>query len=156
MATEAVAQVRIEPPDAFDRVERRIRRSSDVARDEFRRLAPTGEALLRSAAPHGPTGEYGRQVTSHVKGDQISVYSRVRYRVQVEIGRRPGKMPPPSVIARRMGLPSDQAFLVARAIGRRGHRGLHPVERARSAMGAEISRSAALIAEAMKGAVEGV
>lgn len=40
-----------------------------------------------------------------------------------QLGRPPGRMPRPKTIAKKFGLEPDEAFLVARAIARRGTKG---------------------------------
>jgi len=60
------------------------------------------------------------------------------YPLVIEFGRRPGKMPPPSALRRWVELvikpPSKDvngiAYLVARAIGRRGIKGKEPLKKA--------------------------
>lgn len=150
----AKGQAHLEPPDAFDRLKQKADQATPIARQHFRLLGITGEALLRAVAPVGPTKEYRNQITHEIQGDRLTVLSRARHRVQVEDGRRPGRMPPPLAIARRLGIPVGQAFVVARAIGRRGTKGLHPVARARSGMDSATDRTAGSIGDDWKHEME--
>jgi hypothetical protein len=115
----------------------------------------TGEKLLRALAPQDVTGDYRRLITSEVSAaGELAVYSRSQHRDAVEKGRRPGKMPPPTVVAKAYGLPANEAFLLARRIGRRGTKGHHPVEKLRSAMSGEIARTGAAIVRDLRKEVE--
>lgn len=65
------------------------------------------------------------------------VFNPLEYALPVETGRRPGKMPPVEAIqlwvTRKLGLQGNEAksaaFLIARAIGRRGTQGAHMLEK---------------------------
>ena len=100
-----------------------------------------GEAR-RGAKPHqADTGELARSIKSSLAPGAmplwIKVYTEKLYAAPVEYGRRPGKMPPVAAIAKwatRHGI-TTPAFVLARAIGRRGTKGLHYMEKAARATG---------------------
>ncbi len=92
------------------------------------RTAMTAGSLIIEGAARAnaskDTGRLGGSITHTISGGGANLSSRigpsVAYGYWVEKGRRPGKMPPVSAIepwARRHGV---NAFMVARAIGRRG------------------------------------
>lgn len=96
----------------------------------------TIEAAWKPNIPRGATGGYKSSIFSKVEGSGPNIIGRVGsnikkpfpYPLVVEHGRKPGKMPPPSALERWVHLvlkvPTDRAkgvaFLVARAIGKRG------------------------------------
>ncbi len=89
--------------------------------------------------PVGATGHLRQSITHDVSGSGLLVVGRVYSTdvpikvVSVEHGRRPGRMPPRRPIElwvnRKLGEGRAVAFLIARAIGRRGTRGAHMFER---------------------------
>jgi hypothetical protein len=93
---------------------------------------PVNFGLLRAGVD---TGVRGRGTSIH--GEVFAGGVGLKYGLPVERGRKPGKMPPVDVIklwVTRKGIASgdeaDQAaFLIARAIGRRGTKGAHMFER---------------------------
>ncbi len=111
----------------------------------------------RGAKPHpGDRGELARSIRTDPASARASLNSlsakvapHKSYAWPVEKGRRPkGRMPPSDVIGdwlRRHGSDPKLGFVVARAIGRRGTKGLHYMENAlkagRSKVG-EYSRGA--------------
>lgn len=70
------------------------------------------------------TGAMARSITSEVRGMTARVYSPLAYTSVVDQGRRPGAaMPPPAALEgwlQRHGLDVGLAWVIARAIGRRG------------------------------------
>jgi hypothetical protein len=89
-----------------------------------------GEAR-KGAKPHSvDTGETARSIEAQLAPGptplSATVFTRKLYAPAVEFGRRPGKQPPVDAIApwvRRHGIDAP-AFVIARAIGRRGTQGL--------------------------------
>lgn len=90
------------------------------------------------AKPHGgDTGELARTIKYEVGGAAGplggKVYTNLDRAVAVEYGRRGGRMPPIQAIAmflRRHGGDPRRAFVVARAIGRHGTKGVFYFKRA--------------------------
>ena len=96
----------------------------------------TIEAAWKPNIPRGATGGYKSSIYTKIEGSGPNITGRVGsnikspfpYPLVVEYGRKAGKMPPPSALERWVHLvlkgPTDRAkgvaFLVARAIGKRG------------------------------------
>jgi hypothetical protein len=109
-------------------------------------LGALGQRLVVTAAPRGVSAGGGGlrgSIFTELRGQparrQAIVASSVFYAPVVEAGRRPGARRPPLEpirlwVIRKLGISSLQArqvaFLVARAIGRRGTKGQHMFERA--------------------------
>lgn len=93
------------------------------------------ETGVIAATPVGATGHLRQSITHQVSGSGIAVTGRVYSTdlpikvASVEHGRGPGRMPPIAPIElwvrRKLGGDRRVAFLVARAIGRRGTKGQH-------------------------------
>lgn len=91
------------------------------------------EGAVVSHTPVGATGHLRQSITHDISGSGISMVGRVFSQdkpikvAAVETGRRPGAPPPISAILpwvqRKLGGDRQVAFLVARAIGRRGTKG---------------------------------
>jgi hypothetical protein len=102
-------------------------------------LAVDIEGGVIAHTPVGATGHLRQSITHDVSGSGLLVVGRVYSTdvpikvLSVEHGRRPGRMPPRRPIElwvnRKLGEGRAVAFLVARAIGRRGTRGAHMFER---------------------------
>lgn len=91
------------------------------------------------AKPHsGDRGELARSIKHELggaSGQSLAgrVFTDKLYAVPAEYGRLPGAMPPVAPIAdwlRRHGGDPEQGYVVARAIGRRGTRGIFYMKRA--------------------------
>lgn len=91
------------------------------------------------AKPHsGDRGELARSIKHElggVSGTSLSgrVFTDKLYAVPAEYGRKPGAMPPVAAIGdwlRRHGGEESRAYVVARAIGRRGTIGIFYMKRA--------------------------
>jgi HK97 gp10 family phage protein len=120
-----------------DEVRKGITRSVIQIEADAKRLVPTDTHHLQRSLTHEVTAS-GRDVTGRAG-------SNVNYARFVEEGRRPGRMPPPAALegwARRKTGSISAAFLIARAIGRRGTRPqpyLKPaLDRNRQAIGREM------------------
>lgn len=108
------------------------------------RMVFTGQAKAREKAkPHGgDTGALANSIQTRLDGGSIplwaEVYTSLLYAEPAEFGRGPGKMPPVEAIAawaRRHGASDPSAaFLIARAIGRRGTKGLRFMQQAEEEM----------------------
>jgi hypothetical protein len=89
-------------------------------------IAIVGERTAKQRAPRD-TGALKRSIHSAVKPTSARIFSNLNYAVPVEYGRGRGKrMPPPNALhgwLRRHGIPVSAAYVVARAIGRRGIKG---------------------------------
>lgn len=109
-----------------------------VARENkrfMRQSLDTLEGLVAGNTPVGATSALQSATTSEMWGTPSGLNGRVfnplKYDAPVEYGRKPGKMPPVSDIklwvVRKLGLTGKEAdtaaFLIARAIGRRGTKG---------------------------------
>jgi hypothetical protein len=106
------------------------------------------EGGVIAATPVGATSHLRQSITHQISGSGIAIEGRVFSTdlpikvVSVEGGRKPGKMPPRGPIelwvARKLGGDARVAFLVARAIGRRGTKGQFMFRK-----GAEVARASA-------------
>jgi len=89
-------------------------------------ISIVGERTAKQRAPRD-TGALKRSIHSEARPTSARVFSNLGYAVPVEFGRGRGKrMPPPNALhgwLRRHGKPVSAAFVVARAIGRRGIKG---------------------------------
>lgn len=107
-------------------VSREMRATMDVAVGQI-------ERVVVDNTPVGATGHARQSMTTDIQGSGIDLTGRVFSRdepvkiASLETGRKPGKMPPISAlelwVRRKFGGDRQAAFLVARAIGRRGTRG---------------------------------
>lgn len=104
------------------------------------------QGLTRINMPVGVSGNARNSIDVEVKslGGNVEgrVFSNIRspypYPLVIEFGRKPGRMPPPSALrlwVRRVINPPDRlingvAYLVARAIGRKGIKGRYPLKKA--------------------------
>jgi hypothetical protein len=117
----------IAPEILADEIEKSMRVSLD-----------TFEQAVAVETPVGVSGGLRASITTDISGTKLRLDGRVTtpliYGAPVEFGRRPGKIPPPGPIALwlyRKGIVTDReqiraaAWLVARAIGRRGTKGAH-------------------------------
>jgi hypothetical protein len=113
-----------------------VRAMMDITVDYFEQLVvkytPVGAtAALRGSISHVITGDpatvlEGRNVHGMLYGDVV------------EVGRKPGKMPPASAlelwVTRKLGISGDEAtsvaWLIARKIGKRGTKGARMFEKA--------------------------
>lgn len=88
-------------------------------------LAPVGSGRYRAGLKANPAGS-GPTQTVEIGSDAHGYV--------VEHGRPPGRMPPPPLIAALYGLSQREGFLVARAIGRTGTRGVPVLDMTRQQM----------------------
>lgn len=111
-------------------------RFASVAAKGLRAAGMRAVALLQERSNEGPfdTGAYRRGWRSEVGEMKLTVSNAMPYSGVIEEGRRPGaRMPPPQVllpwVRRKLKATAREApsvaFLVARAIGRRGLPGHH-------------------------------
>jgi hypothetical protein len=100
-----------------------------------------GERTAKQRAPRD-TGALKRSIHSQAKPFSARIFSNLGYAVPVEYGRgRNKRMPPPSALhgwLRRHGKPASAAFVVARAIGRRGIKGRFFMRAAEEAIRAKL------------------
>jgi len=92
----------------------------------FQTIAAVGERTAKQRAPRD-TGALKRSIHSDAQPMSARIFSNKAYAVPVEFGRRKGaRMPPPNALRgwarRKLGNP-NLAFVVARAIARRGIKG---------------------------------
>lgn len=120
----------------------------DVALDE---IGSTALRALQGAAPIGPTGNFFRGLQQRREEHAVEVGSDAPHAHLVERGRSPGRMAPPALIAALMDLPPDQAFLVARAIGRRGTDGVKVFLAVRNELNPTVQQVAHQLAQAIGG-----
>ena len=92
----------------------------------FQTIAAIGERTAKQRAPRD-TGALKRSIHSDAQPMSARIFSMKAYAMPVEFGRRKGaRMPPPNALrgwARRKGGNPNLAFVVARAIARRGIKG---------------------------------
>lgn len=99
--------------------------------------------LVVKYTPVGATAALRGSISDFMEGTPETtlmghVVHGVLYGDVVEVGRQPGKMPPPGAIelwvVRKLGLSGEEAtsaaFAIARSIGRRGTRGAHMFRKA--------------------------
>lgn len=130
----------------LDETERTMRRSVDVLEAAVVQRTPVASGATR--AGWGTKIERGQ---SAVKG---IVANPVQHAIFAEKGRAPGKMPPIAPIElwvrRKLGVNAKEsrsvAFLIARAIGRRGTKGAHMAEEGLAAVRPQIEADFAQIA----------
>lgn len=129
------------------------------------RILIAGQSAAREKAkPHsGDTGGTARSIDYRLSPEPIPLEGRLfslhPAALPIDQGRRPGRPPPSAIIGdwlRRHGGDPAMGFLVARAIGRRGTRGLFfmraGLEAMKREMGPAVSRLSSEIAEAWRGA----
>ena len=89
-------------------------------------IAIVGERTAKQRAPRD-TGALKRSIHSDARPLSARIFSNLAYAVPVELGRGKGKRPPPPNALhgwlRRHGKPQSAAYVVARAIGKRGIKG---------------------------------
>lgn len=116
-----------------------LQKVGDIVSDEntrwMRQSLDTMEGFIAGNTPVGATSALQSATTSELWGTPAGLNGRVfnplKYAAPVEYGRKPGKMPPVSDVklwvVRKLGLTGKEAdnaaFLIARAIGRRGTKG---------------------------------
>lgn len=116
--------------------ERASREIGDQVHRTVTGIALDAEGGVIKNTPVGATGHLRQSITHDVSGSGIAIVGRVYSTdvpvkvASVEEGRAPGRMPPMAPIElwlrRKAGINSRSvAFLVARAIGRRGTKGAH-------------------------------
>lgn len=120
----------------------------EVALDE---LGQVGLQVLRRAAPIGPTGNFFSSLQYLVERRAVDIGADARHAHLVERGRSAGKMAPPALIAALMDLPPRQAFLVARALGRRGTAGAQVFTAVRDELDPTVQQVARRLTEAIGG-----
>lgn len=108
---------------------------ADESGKTTRQAVDVFEQLVVGFTPVGATSALQSGTSTNVYGVGANVYGEVtnpvRYGLPVEYGRKPGKRPPRDAIelwvVRKLGLRGAEArsaaFLIARAIGRRGTKG---------------------------------
>jgi hypothetical protein len=94
-------------------------------------------------------GSYARSWRSRIDKSSLEVYSVSPYAGVIEKGRRPGRRPPPTKalipwVRRKLRVGRDEAkgvaFVVARAIGRRGIKGKYVLAGMEDRLAREIER----------------
>lgn len=137
------------------RLPNRIRAAQAGAGTALRRglsqLGELGEAVARSVAPIGPSGNYYLGIGHQVHNTTVVIGSSAPHAHLVEHGRSPGKMPPPARIQALMGLGPHEAFLVARAIGEQGTDGFDVFGQVRDRLAGDARRIGAEIASEIGG-----
>jgi len=106
-----------------------------LAREIAKRMQASVDAFQQAVqveTPVGATGGARGSITQYLEGSPLDltgvVTMGVLYGEPLEYGRAPGRMPPPAAlelwVTRKLGLVGKEmeqvAFLIARAIGRRG------------------------------------
>jgi hypothetical protein len=97
-----------------------------VVHEMMRDLGKAGRKAAKAKAPKD-TGTLRKKIGFRASHTGLTLFSPTSYARYVELGRRPGARPPPSNALhgwlRRHGIPVSAAYVVARAIGRRGIKG---------------------------------
>ncbi len=97
----------------------------------------------RSATPQD-TRTLARSIALDVQPFSARVFTPLAYAPVMEYGRRPGgPMPPPDALGgwlRRHGIPLSAAFVVARAIARRGIKGRFFMQKGKDAVQSALPR----------------
>lgn len=110
----------------LEEFERGMNEALAVLEEQIAGRVPVNSGFLRSSIG---TNLYGEDMA--IRGEVVSIAS---YGAAVEYGRKPGKMPPVAAIElwvrRKLGINNDKearsvAYVIARAIGRRGTVGAH-------------------------------
>lgn len=129
-----MSPARLEPSGIFGTLSARTDKAPAIARRHMADLGKRGASVIEALSPVG-AGTYKARVTSSTSGVGDKVRTEMGSRDPkahiVEKGRGPGRMPSPAVMQRALNLDRHSAFMVARAIGRRGTQGHHVVRRAR-------------------------
>ncbi len=132
---------------AFERapamIEREMRATMDVAVSQI-------ERVVVENTPVGATGLARAGVTTDVRGSAVDLTGRVFNRdnpikiASIETGRKPGRMPPIGAIElwvrRKFGGDRQAAFMIARAIGKRGTKGARMFEKAYQSEAPKVKR----------------
>lgn len=121
------------PPWAPIEIERRLRGGMGEALAYLRLLIVDGTPVDR--------GILRGSIVTEIRGTPLGLHGVVapgvvaaQYADVMELGRRPGAPPPPTSViaawATRHGIAAEAAFVIARAIGRRGLKGHHMFQNA--------------------------
>lgn len=122
-----------------DACRRKIDTMAGKTLDTLDELGSEAAGIMRTLAPV-LTGNYRAGITSRrdVVGRRIGVNAKsmAPHAHLVEVGRKPGKMPPTTTIGPKLGIASasPRTFVIARAIGRKKTKGRRVASRARRAM----------------------
>lgn len=114
----------------FDKLTRAFRSSPHWLGEEVSKgMKQSALAVQRESAMLAPvdTGRLRASITTEIDGAVIPQWAKigpsVKYGRYVEFGRKPGRMPPSAALIpwlKRHGIPASAAFVVARAIAKRG------------------------------------
>lgn len=133
-AAAVVVALRIAIP-TLPRFQRMAQRAPDIGGRLLAQAMSAAVQLVRSEVvqrtPVGVTGLLRSSISARIEGQPLTslrgiIATPSFYAPPVEYGRRPGRMPPPAALrlwAQRVLGDASLAFVVARAIGRRGTRG---------------------------------
>lgn len=126
-------QIQVNDQRLTSAAERAPREINDQVRRTVTGITLDAEGGVIKATPVGATGHLRQSMTHDVSGSGIAILGRVYSTdvpvkvASVEQGRAPGRMPPMAPIElwvrRKLGGDRNVAFLVARAIGKRGTKG---------------------------------
>lgn len=128
-------QIKVDDQRLKAAAERAPREIGDQVHRTVTGIALDAEGGVIQNTPVGATGHLRQSITHDISGSGIAIVGRVYSTdvpikvASVEEGRAPGRMPPMAPIElwvrRKLGGDRNVAFLVARAIGRRGTKGAH-------------------------------
>lgn len=121
----------VQPGRVADSLRRKRNALDGLRQDTLGRLGVESVERIRDGAPRA-SGHYIDSLTFSVTAAGVVAGSTDPGAASIERGRRPGRMPPPAVIAAELGVPTREAFAIARSIARKGMTGHHPIERART------------------------
>lgn len=123
--------------DLDDKCQRKLDTMAGKALDTLDELGAEAASIMRSLAPV-VSGSYRGAIISRrdVVGRRLGVNakSNAPHAHIVEVGRKPGKMPLAADLMPKLGLTRREAYVMARAIGRKKTRGRRVASRARKAM----------------------
>lgn len=118
--------------------------TSDVdprVQDMLEAIGEKGVDIAQGLSPVR-TGRYKDSIDYELEARAVTVGAGSRRAHLVEMGRRPGRMAPPSLIEEVMGVPPNEAFLIARAIGQVGTPDTPVFELTRQVMEIEVAKIA--------------
>ncbi len=138
-------ELRLNPKDV-ERITKKFGNVAPMLEDEMRRTMRASldlaEGTIRSVAPVN-TGNFRGSISNQMRGTRGTirgkVFSPLKHGIVIERGRKPGSKQPPThaieLWAKQVGIGAAGedirgiAFVIARAIGRRGIKGRFPFRR---------------------------
>jgi hypothetical protein len=126
-------------------VDRAVGRADDRVTEMLQEIGERGTTIAQGLAPTN-SGRYRESIGYELESSAVNVGSKSRRAHLVEHGRKPGRMPPPTLIASIFDVDKQEAFQIARWIGEVGTPGSSVMEFTRNAMEFEVDTIAARVA----------